>query len=140
MSNEGKQLLVFIDESDREDYRKLLDEEDSPLHGIGNPAIYLLAVAVGYYKGERVELDNRDDWTRIEYFDDRDLSLIKAIAVQEEGLDVLLNQKEVFRIAEEYATTGIKLLKNEVYSGDYGNFIKRLESDLVKEYEKGFES
>lgn len=135
MSNEMPDR-VYINESDREDYRELLDEEDSPLYNIGNPAIFLLASVVGYYRSDRVELDSKDGWTRTEYFDEEDLSVMKAIAIQENGLDTLLDKEEVFAIAEQYATTGIKILKNEIYGGEYGSFLKRLESDLKKEYEK----
>ena len=78
------------------------------------------------------------EYVEVEYFDDKDLSIMKAIAIQEEGLDVLLDSKKVFRIAEEYATTGINILKNEIYGEEYGTFIKRLESDLVEEYEIEF--
>ncbi|KXB08207.1 hypothetical protein AKJ58_00635 [candidate division MSBL1 archaeon SCGC-AAA385D11] len=126
---------VYIDESDKEDYKDLLEDSNSPLEGTGNPDVFLLAAVTGFRKGERIELDSKYGWARTEYFDDKAKSVIKAIAVAEEGLDVLLDKKKVYSIAEEYATTGVKLLKNDIFGRKYGTYIKELESDLKDIFE-----
>lgn len=91
----------------------------------------------GFREGSRIELDKKEGFVRIEYLTLREKSIIKAIAVAEEGdLNVLLDKNKVYSIAEEYAAGGIKLLKNKVFSGDYGSYIKKLESELVEEFEK----
>jgi hypothetical protein len=48
---------------------------------------------------------------------------------------VLLDEQKVYSIAEQYATGGVKLLKNKVFSGEYGSYAKKLESDLLRQYD-----
>jgi hypothetical protein len=72
---------------------------------------------------------------------DEERTLIKAIAIATEGdLNVLLDEQRVYSIAEEYATGGISLLKARVLSGGYGSYVKKLENDLLRTYEKAVQS
>jgi len=123
--------------SNRDDYKRLL-EKDSPLTGKENKHIFMIAMLIGFKEGRRVELPRgKKDLIRIEYLNDEEISVIKAIAVIEEGnLDVLLDKRKVYSIAEEYAACGIKLLKNKVFDGGYGSFIKKFESELIDEFKK----
>ena len=115
----------------RDDFKRLL-EKDSPLVGYDYKHIFMLALTIGFVEGRRAELESRkEELTRIEYLDDKEKSIIKAIAVIETGgLEVLLDKKKVYAVAEEYAAGGIKLLIQKVFSGEYGSFIKRLGNEL----------
>ena len=63
--------------------------------------------------------------------------MISALAVtEEESLDVLLDKKKVYSIAEEYAAGGIKQLKEMIFGGGYASFNKLLESELIDEFNK----
>jgi dnd system-associated protein 4 len=125
-----------IRKSDRGDYARLL-EKDSPFVGKENKDLFMMAMMIGFREGSRSPLDKKEGFVRIEYLNEKEKSIIKAIVVAEEGdLSVLANKGKVYSIAEEYAAGGIKLLKNKVFSGGYGSFIKKLESELVEEFEK----
>jgi hypothetical protein len=137
--NEAKEPpIIYIRKSDRQDFERLL-EKDSPFAGKGNKLVFLMAMVYGFINKVKRELTDRDPsgWIRTEYLSDREKSLIEAIAVYDTGsLDVLLDRKRVFSIAEEYAAGGIKLLKDEVFSAQGGSFSKRLESQLLLSLEK----
>ena len=127
---------VFIEKKDREDiYEKLLKNRGSPLYGKNNRVPYILALVVGFTKGERLKIVKKDGFILIENLQDEDLSLIKAIAVKEDGnLDVLLDREKVFRIADEYANCGIKLLNNSILGKEYGSYFKKLEAELIDKF------
>lgn len=128
---------LYIRKSDFDDYKRLIEEKDSPLHGKDNKYLFMMAMCIGLHEGRRTDLDNKKDYVRLEYLTDKEKSIIKALAVAEEGnLDVLLDKKKVYSIAEQYAATGIKLLKDMIFSGGYGSFSKKLESELVDEFKK----
>lgn len=126
----------YIRKSDIEDYKRL-KERDSPLEKKSNKDLFILALSIGYFEGIKLELDNKEGFVRTEYLSEKDKSLISALAVAEEGnLDVLLDKKKVYSIAEEYAAGGIKQLKDMVFSGGYASFSKLLESAMIDEFEK----
>lgn len=126
---------VNIRKSDRLIYERLF-KNDSPFAKKEAKELFIMAMILGFCNGTKVELDTKEGYVRIEYFSDEQKSIIKAIAVAESGnLNILLKKKEVFSIAEKYAAGGIALLKDEVFN-TYGNYSKRLESDLLDEYNK----
>lgn len=134
MHEEGPTKL-YIRRSDREKYDKILG--DSVFSGKGNKDVFMMALVVGYYHKARVELTNREGFVRVEYLKDKDRSIMKAVAVAETGsLDVLVDKKQVHIIAEEYAAGGMELLIDMVFRGGYGSFVKKLESELVQQFEK----
>jgi len=126
----------YIRKSDVEHYKRIKDR-DSPLEKRSNKELFFLALSVGYFEGIRIELDNKEGFVRTEYLTDKDISLISALAViEEESLDVLLDKKKVYSIAEEYAAGGIKQLKEMIFGGGYASFNKLLESELIDEFNK----
>jgi dnd system-associated protein 4 len=99
-----------------------------------NKGIFILAMALGFSKGKKTPI--KKPYTgHVNYISltPEERWLLRAIAISEKkDLSVLSgdNQKEIFRIAEEYANGGIKLLYQEIKGEEFGDFIKRLESDL----------
>ncbi len=127
---------LYIRKSDRKDYDRLL-EKDSPFVGKENKDLFMMALITGFHEGTRVKLDKREGFFLLYHLNDKENSIIKAIAVAKEGdLNILLDKKKIYSIAEEYATSGIKLLKDKVFSGGYGSYIKKLESELIDEFER----
>jgi dnd system-associated protein 4 len=134
--NEKAPDRLYIRKSDRAEYSRLL-EKDSPFKEKENKDLFMMAMVVGFHAGNRIGLDKKEGFIRVEYLNPIEESIIKTIAISEEGsLDILLDKKKVYSIAEEYATGGIKLLKDEVFSGEYGSYSKKLESELIDEFEK----
>ena len=127
---------LSINKSDRNDYSRLL-EKDSPFSGKENKDLFIMAMIVGFHEGKRIKLDKKDGFFLLYHLDDNEDTIIKAIAVAKEGnLNVLIDKKKVYSIAEEYAAGGIKLLKDKVFSEGFGSYIKELESSLIDEYKK----
>lgn len=125
-----------IQKSDRKDYDRLL-EKDSPFVGKENKDLFMMALIIGFHEETRVKLDRKEGFFLLYHLNDKENSIIKAIAVVKEGdLNILLDKKKVYSIVEEYAAGGIKLLKDKVFSGGYGSYIKKLESDLIDEFKK----
>jgi len=125
-----------IRKSDRKDYDRLL-EKDSPFAGKENKDLFMMALIIGFHEETRVKLDRKEGFFLLYHLNDKENSIIKAIAVAKEGdLNILLDKKKVYSIVEEYAAGGIKLLKDKVFSGGYGSYIKKLESELIDEFER----
>jgi len=136
MMEKKKVDRIYIDKKDIGDYERL-KQRDSPFANSQNKEIFLAALVIGYHEGGRIELKNKEGYFRTEYLTDEERALIKAIAVSAEGtLNVLLDDQKVYSIAEEYATGGITLLKARVFGGDYGSYTKKLESELLRAYER----
>ncbi len=127
---------LYIRKSDKKDYDRLL-ERDSPLAGKENKVLFIMAMILGFHEGNKRELDKKEGYIRTEYLNPEEKSIIKAIAIAEEGdLNILLDKKKVYSIAEGYAAGGIRLLKDKALGGEYGSFGKKLESVLVKIFDK----
>ena len=82
----------------------------------------------------RSELKKPEDYDHVENLGSDRRTIIKAIAVAEEGMEVLDDEAKVYKIANEYAATGIKILEGMANDPDY-DFIKKLENMLVEEYD-----
>jgi len=136
MIEEKRVDRIHVDKRDFEDFNRLKGK-DSPFTGSQNKEIFLAAMMVGYHEGGRVELKNKEGYFREEYLTDEERALIKAIAVSTEGdLNVLLDEQKVYSIAEEYATGGIQFLKAKALGGEYGSYAKKLESEMLRTFEK----
>jgi len=136
MSEEKKIDRFYVDKKDIDDFNRL-KEKDSPFAGGQNKDIFLAAMVVGYHEGCRVKLKTKEGYFREEYLTPQETALIRALAVSEAAnLTILLDKQKIYEIAEEYAAGGIKLLKGKVFSGEYGSYAKKLESDLLRTYEK----
>ncbi len=137
MTEKKKVDRLFVDKKDLDLFNRL-KEKDSPFAGCSNKEIFLAAMVTGFFEGSKLELQTREGYVREEYLHPQDKALINAIAVSEAGdLKVLLDKQKVFSIAEEYATGGIVLLKAKALSLDeYGSYAKKLESQMLREYEK----
>ena len=127
---------LYIGKSDKKDYDRLL-EKDSPFAGRENKDLFMMALIIGFHEGTRAKLEKKEGFFLLYHLNDKENSIIKSIAVAEEGdLNILLDKKKVYSIAEEYAAGGIKLLKDKVLSGGYGSYIKKLESELIDGFER----
>jgi hypothetical protein len=88
-------------------------------------------MALGFINELRREIDNKEGIARIEYFSNSDLALIKAIALHTTNdVNILNDKKEVYKIAEEYAHAGIKILTDKIDASALGTFDKSFESEI----------
>ena len=136
MTEKKKIDRIYIDRRDLDDFNRL-KQKDSPFVNSQNKDIFLAAMVVGHHEGGRIGLKNKEGYFRVEYLTDEERALIRAIAISTEGnLNVLLDEQKVYSIAEEYAAGGIQLLKARVFGGEYGSYVKKLESELLRSFEK----
>jgi hypothetical protein len=136
MTEKKKVDRVYVDKKDIADFNRL-KERDSPFANCQSKEVWLAAMVVGFSEGGRIPLKNKEGYVRIEYFTDEERALIKSIAVATEGnLNVLLDEQKIYSIAEEYATGGIQILKAKAFSGEYGSYIKKLESELLRKFQE----
>lgn len=127
---------LFIRKEAVESYERLKKEPSGFLRGKENKELFIMAMIYGFLNKSRLKLDKKEGFVREEYLNDEYRTVIKAIAIKEDGLEVLLNLQKVYSIAEEYAAGGISYLKSDVLSKKGGSYIKRLEELLVGLYDK----
>jgi len=121
---------LYIDDEDKELYEKIRNEI---FKNKDNKDLFLFAMAKGFKVHKRSPLQKKFGFVRTEYLLPQDRALLNAIAIYEKGSeDVLLNEEEVFQIAEEYAHYGIQILKGELETSQFGSFDKKLEKELFE--------
>jgi len=126
---------LYVDKKSIDDFNKL-KESYSPFKAHYHE-LFIAAMAIGFHKGCPIEITNKKELFFEKDLTKKELALIRAIAVAEKGnIDVFLNKQEIYNIAEKYASGGIALLKNMVFGDTYGSYAKRLESELLRTFEK----
>ena len=132
---EGRRIIY--DDEDKQIYDKLKASS-----GIFNKLdlidIFAVALIYGKKKGKRTKL-GKGAIGRIRESTIRNSSvkeLMMVIAVDETGsIDVLSDTNEYFRICEEYAKTGIKLLEED-YIENSDDLINDLEMEMFEFYDE----
>ena len=130
--------VLTLDASCKEDFYRLNDKNDSPLCG-ENKRVFMMAMVMGYIMESRKPLKKRyqSGILRTESLKPEDKAIIKALALAEEkDLSIYSDKRKIYTIAEEYASGGIKYLKEDVFGKQHGSYVKRLESDLVERVKK----
>jgi hypothetical protein len=129
-----KDPQIFISKEARALYDniKKLDE----FGNFDNKDFFILAVMFGYSKKKKKQLKKQDrtqsGFTRERYLSPNDISLLKAIAIDDEGdIGVINNIPKVFAIAEEYANGAIDYLKDFIFENP-ADFDKKFASYLAK--------
>ncbi|MDK2900710.1 hypothetical protein H0A61_02691 [Koleobacter methoxysyntrophicus] len=124
---------INIDKKDRNLYNELSKEI---FEGKTRKEQFLFAMAFGFKNGVRRSLETKEGFFLIKDLQAEDYALLNAVAITTKGLIILSNKDEVFKIAEEYAHAGIKILVDEMKSSSFGTFNKKLEKDLFELYEE----
>jgi len=126
---------LCIDKDDRELYERL--ESEALFEGTVRKDQFFMAMAYGFRNRIKRRLENREGsgLFRTSYLRPDDEALLSAVALSDSGsVDVLANRAEVFRIAEEYAHAGIRILIAELEAAEYGSYAKRVEKQLSDLY------
>lgn len=109
-------MKFFVDEKAHRLFKDLVNEKHSPFYGKDLKDVFIFSMALGFVLKKRKPLRKRRDVADISVFTGRQLLLIKSIAVSTEGnLEILMDGKKVFNIAEEYANEGIYLLHELIF-------------------------
>lgn len=130
---------IYYNHDDYETLKRLKLEK--PFAKLNLIDIFALSIAYGKKEGFRTPLDSKKTGRiRNETVWNSDVNyLMMAIGVEEtNSMDVLSFENDYFTISEEYAKTGISLLEQD-YLEDRDNFIKKLELEALKYYDKFIE-
>ena len=122
---------LYIDIDDRALYDTI--QQEVMFEGKTRKEQFLFAMAVGFKNRVKRPLETREGGG---FFLAKDLhpedeALMNAVAIHDAGsLDALSDKATVFKIAEEYAHAGIRLLAGKIESTALGSYVKRLEQEL----------
>ncbi len=99
---------------------------------------FLFAMAIGFKNKVKPSLKMpKDGFFLTKDLKPEDEALINAMAVWESNsVDVLSNKEEVFKIAEEYAHGGVRILHDSIGSTQFGSFSKQFEKMLHEIHEE----
>jgi hypothetical protein len=124
---------IAAERSKKSFYEDLTEKEQSPFYEVREPDIFLLAMSYGRQTGGRAELQGDKYYLTQRYqLSDEQEWVIKAVAVREERTtEVLKDERLVYRIAQEYANTGIEKLHKRVF-GPEDDPLSELTSEVVK--------
>jgi len=123
----------YIDKEDRPYYQKAVEENIVNFKNKNQKEQFLLAMAIGFENDQKRELKTKDGFFFSNYLGSEDKTLINALAIHVHGSsDVLANEKEVFEIAEQYASAGIRILADSIDKVQFGKFDKIFEKDLLE--------
>lgn len=136
---------INIDKKDRELYRKLDTEEFLKFKDSGGERTrkeqFLLAMAIGFKNNMKCSLNNKEGFFLIKDLLPKDEALINAIAINDHNsVEILADIAEVYKIAEEYAHAGVKLLVDKIGSIEFGKFEKIFEQEIYEKYNVGFKN
>jgi hypothetical protein len=129
---------IAAEKSKQSLYDELTETEQSPFYNVREPDLFMLAMSYGrqkagraeiqgkrYYLTQRFQLSNEQEW------------IVKAVAVREERTTrVLKDERLVYRIAQQYANTGIEKLHNRIF-GPEDEPLSELTSEVVRLYQNG---
>lgn len=124
---------INIDKNDREIYNSLDQEEILKFKGGRRTRReqFIFSLAVGFNNNVKSEIENKEGWFNSRELQPEDYAILDAIALYDTGtVDILAKKDLVFKIAEEYAHTGIRLLSNKIKNTPFGSFDKILEKEL----------
>jgi len=132
MSNTKKPLVVNCDPKHKEIYDNLL--KDVMFKGMHLKDIFLFAMALGFYKKRRKNLPRgKLDIIRTIDFESKENIINSIVIISEGNLNILVDKKRVYEIAEEYANGGIELLNKMILKQEsHGTPSKIIENELLE--------
>ncbi len=126
---------LFIEKEDRELYNKI--EKLESFFKTDNKSQYLYALSLGFINNFHKALASKDGWIYEDYLDEKEKSLLKAVALfKTKNLQVLTDKNEILKISDEYAHGGIHILADKIASKQFGTFYKQEEVDIKSLYDK----
>jgi len=118
--------VLNVSKNSYKDYKNIIAlQAFKKIGGIDNKHLFILTMALGFKNNKYAPLRSGErhsgGYCRVESLSPEDKSLIKAIAVcKMKDLNLLVNPKQMYQIAEGYANGGISLLKELVnQQGDF---------------------
>jgi len=127
---------LYIDKKDRKLFKDL-EEKEEMFKGMKRKDMFLLAMMIGFDNESPKELSTKDGFFLEKDLNNDDRAILNAIAMHDaKGVEVLKDMGEVYRIAEEYAHFGIRIILDWINSTPHSSFSKEFESKILERIEK----
>jgi hypothetical protein len=125
-----KRTLLEFDKRSKEVYEKLRKELRGEKADLSNKEAFMIAVAWGWANQVRVEeIIKSGTGPRVEYLDESDTALLKAVHFSvTESSESLNDIDAIHTTAEQYAEGGIRLLRDLM--NQPGNFVEKFTSQV----------
>ena len=97
---------------------------------------FLVAMALGYNVGSKTPLKGTRSLILESSITEKHLDLLNIVAIADtDNVKIISNRKQVFKIAEQYANTGIKYMQNIEKSSQFGESSDKFEEIVNSVYE-----
>ena len=97
---------------------------------------FLVAMALGYNLGSKSPLKGTRSLILESSITEKHLDLLNIVAIADtDNVKIISNRKQVFKIAEQYANTGIKYMQNIEKSSQFGESSDKFEEIVNSVYE-----
>jgi dnd system-associated protein 4 len=121
-------LIVHIEKSSLNHYEDLQKKKISPFFEQKKWSIFLTAMLIGHQNNARIAIKQQHDLFQAAFLKDNEEWLVKSFAIaQTNSLLCLADDKEILKIAEEYANGGIIILNDNVFGPGVGDPMKKLD-------------
>jgi hypothetical protein len=121
-------LVANIEKTNLKYYEELQKKKNSPFYEQRYWSIFLAAMIIGYHNNARIEIKQQHDLFQAAFLKDNEEWLIKSFVIsQSNSLLSLGDDKELFKIAEEYANGGIGILQDNVVGSGEGDPMKKMD-------------
>lgn len=128
---------LYADASTMDIYDNSMIMGYSTENKIGRKQQFFVALGLGYLFGEPTPLSKKDLMFLEKDMKKDEVALLWAIAIKEKGsIEHVGGKDEVYKIAEEYANTGIKYLDKIEKESSFDNYLKKFEKMVLKEIKK----
>ena len=128
--------ILNVSDEAFDDYKKISQSPPfKKLSGLINKHFFIMAMALGFANDKLKPLNAKEKhsggYCRIETLSEEDKSVIKAISIAtKKDINILIEPREQYQIAEAYANGGIKILRELVNKP--GNFFLNMQTELQK--------
>ena len=120
-------------------YDEIVMDENSIFHSQNKTSVYVMSVALGYYFKESKDIpsSNRQDLfvtTTMGSGSTDALWILKSIAISHSGIEILKSMRDIIKICDNYANSGIEhLYKIHKDSDDEADDIAMLMADALND-------
>jgi hypothetical protein len=125
-------IHVFVEKKKREkEYEEIHESPRSPFRGLDHKYTFLMAMAIGKHKNARSPLKGttHDLFITTALNLEEKWLLVSVVIAEKEILEILLEEKEIIKVAEEYANAGILLLYDKIFGSVPGDPLKKLDAE-----------
>lgn len=131
-----RRTILEFDKRSKEIYEKLRKELRGEKADLSNKEAFMIAVAWGWANQIRVEeISKSGTGPRVEYLDDSDTALLKALHFSvTQDAESLTDVDAVHTTAEQFAEGGIRILKELMEKP--GSFVEKFTSEVSVTVEK----